>query len=223
MYGKKDDLEVYIHAHYAGSSEIGLNLAFRDALRGSDALRGEYRDLKRTILAGDDTHSTLGSTGITHYNLQKNDFIVRVLRAAGFDGFCPRFCTQDTEWEVYNLLRKTTLTTKGLPVADVDTTDMSSRYFVFYKGTDIKGASRVQFSGGSASLEFVGMTGVLRSQVEEFLMEMVTSMERWLLTQGVRVLSTQVLSSDATSYESLGFNRVHAAGSLTDLVKVIVS
>ena len=97
MYGKKGELEVYLHVHEIGSSEIDLNVKFRDYLRENPELRMEYGNFKKQIISMNPSHAKLGNTWISSYNLRENDFIQKVLQEAGFKGVCVRLCTQVSE------------------------------------------------------------------------------------------------------------------------------
>ena len=73
MYDKKAPMVVYLHVHEKSNSEISLNTMFRDYLIANEDARNEYAALKKSI-ASDSANSQLVSTGITQYNLYKNDF-----------------------------------------------------------------------------------------------------------------------------------------------------
>ena len=92
LYGKKDKWEIYLHVHLAWNAEIRLNVSFRDYLRSHPDAKKAYETTKiQASQAQGATEKT--NTGITRYNLLKNDQIVSILKATGFDGLCVRFAT----------------------------------------------------------------------------------------------------------------------------------
>ena len=74
----------------------------------------------------------------------KNDQIVSILKATGFDGLCVRFATQQAEHQAFDLYKKRfygeSFEEKQIPVADV-------KKFVIYKGTAIEGAAELFVMG----------------------------------------------------------------------------
>ena len=138
LYGKKDKWEIYLHVYLAWNEEIRLNVSFRDYLRSHPDAKKAYEAIKiQASQAQSATEKT--STGITQYNLLKNDQIVSILKATGFDGLCVRFATQQAEHQAFDLYKKEfyggSSEEKQLP------TDVKK--FVIYKGTDIEGAAEL--------------------------------------------------------------------------------
>lgn len=138
LYGKKDKWEIYLHVHLAWNEEIRLNVSFRNYLRSHLDAKKAYEAIKiQASQAQGATEKT--STGITQYNLLKNDQIVSILKATGFDGLCVRFATQQAEHQAFDLYKKEfyggSSEEKQLP-ADV-------KKFVIYKGTVIEGAAEL--------------------------------------------------------------------------------
>lgn len=139
LYGKRGKWEIYLHVHLAWNEEIQLNVAFRDYLRSHVDAKKVYEAVK--IQAGQVQGATeKTSTGITQYNLLKNDQIVSILNAARFDGLCVRFATQSAEHQAFDLYKKqfygSSFGEKQYPASDI-------KKFVVYKGTAIEGAAEI--------------------------------------------------------------------------------
>lgn len=153
LYGKNSGYEVYLHVHQVGSPEIILNLLFRDFLIAHSDARDQYEQVK--IMASQSAGaSEKVETGITRYNLMKNDMIVSILQKTGFDGLCVRFATQDAEHEAFEQSRLSFFS--GIYGSDhVESVSQNAKKFVLYKGTEIIGASGLSDLGaGRFSIDF---------------------------------------------------------------------
>ena len=134
LYGKEDKFKINLHVHPINSPEIDLNLMFRDYLRNNSEARYQYEAIKRAASQEVDATEKV-ETGITRYNLAKNDLITSILRQAGFAGLCIRFATQPAELDSFNKA-------KSRFMSDIDEAE-DSRKIVLYEGTEIVGAAEV--------------------------------------------------------------------------------
>ena len=134
-----------IHIYEEGDAQIELNLIFRDTLRKYQYLREEYAKLKMNLVKQKKLHSKQ-SSGFSGYNLEKNNFILKVRKKAGFNRFYMTYCIHYNEWKNYHRIVK-----QSLPKPE----DLSYQYnhevlcednksyFVFYKAVDVIGAASV--------------------------------------------------------------------------------
>ena len=141
LYGKKGDFEIYLHVHHVNNPEIELNLLFRDYLRNNEEAKKQYELVK--IAAGKNQNaSEKVETGITKYNLLKNDFIVSVLKETGFKGVCPRFVTQRAESEFFNKIKDNFFKDLGVEKRSLPS-EQNIKKLVLYKGVDLVGAAEI--------------------------------------------------------------------------------
>ena len=146
LYSKKDKWEIYLHVHLAWNEEIRLNVSFRNYLRTHPDAKKAYEATK--IQASQTQGATeKTSTGITRYNLFKNDQIVSILKATGFDGVCVRFVTQKAEHQAFDLYKKEFY---GESFEEKQTS-ADVKKFVIYKGTTIEGAAELLAIGEDRS------------------------------------------------------------------------
>lgn len=168
LYGKKEEFEIYLHVHLAGSSEIELNLKFRDYLRSNEVARSQYEKIK--IAASKDKNAwEKVETGITRYNLLKNKVIVSILKEAGFTGVCERFVTHGTETEFFNSVKRKQ---SCLQNKDIE----QSKKIVQYRGTDLVGAAElINVSSDKILLNFAWT-----NNDAELMKQLMFKIERWV-------------------------------------------
>lgn len=192
LYGKKKTYEVYLHVYEEGNDEISLNVIFRDYLNSHSEARGAYSTLKESILEKDNYHSKLASTGITTYNLEKNDFIQNILAKAGFMGLCMRLCTHTIEWEAYSKIRGDDWS-KISAIQEINSHDAHQKHIVLYAGTKIVAAAQLQLSPPNAFLEFSGLTPEIQSKAREFFQSyLFNTIEKWVKKLNLLFLTTAV-------------------------------
>ena len=141
LYGKKGKYEIYLHVHKCGSSEILLNLMFRNFLINNPDSRLEYEKVKIRASV-DKAAMEVVSTGITKYNLMKNDFIVSILKQCEFSCLCVRFVTQNSEEYAFQNFKRTFFKLGNI-VIDKDFKADNIKKFILYRGTEIVGASEL--------------------------------------------------------------------------------
>ncbi len=206
MYGKKEPYEIYLHAHEVGSAEIDLNLKFRDTVRADASLIKIYGALKASIISTDSSHSKLSSTGITTYNLHKNGFIVDVLRKSGFEGICPRLCTQEEEWEAYKFVQGTLLGSD-----DISEESKTLQHVVLYKGTEIVAAAGFDMTPPNSFIKFIGPVGKSISDSESamYTSYLLGFLEEWARRSKISLINTGIDGGDIFSkYTKIGSNLI---------------
>ena len=178
LYGKKDKWEIYLHVHLIWNAEIRLNVSFRDYLRSHPDAKKAYEAIKiQASQAQGATEKT--STGITQYNLLKNDQIVSILKATGFDGLCVRFATQPAEHQAFERYKKefydNSFEEKHIPATDV-------KKFVIYKGTSIEGAAELSLIGKDHYL--LNFLNTRTAECSEKLLQVIQSWLKERFTNG---------------------------------------
>ena len=124
FFSKRDDnLKINLHVIEPNNPELDGFLIFRNFLNENEKLRNEYSELKLKFEKLIDLKKN--ENFFNEYTLAKNEFIGKVLKIAGFKGFCIRFVAhyseKDYEKSVYTKFK-----------------DDDIR-FIFYKGSDIIG------------------------------------------------------------------------------------
>lgn len=220
MYGKNDDYEVYLHAYETGHPEIKLNLLFKDYLKNNPSIRDEYSNLKKSIIEKNNSHTKLSSTGITTYNLDKNDFIQKVLNKAGFNELCIRLCTQSMEWENYNLIKENYFLKINKKINITDN-DPNHKHVALYKGTNVIGAAEVKLSPPNAFLEFLGLNNRVQTEIQEIKCYFLKNLENWVKKIGVLFLTTSIPKEEVLFYESNEFKFIKDNNNLVHMFKYI--
>lgn len=104
-FSRYEGIQINLHVYEEGHPEIELNLLFRNHLREHPKAREEYDSLKESLLK-DKTSYEKNNSLFTGYNLGKDAFIRKVLKAANFTRIRIMKCTHYAEWDVAKKLRQ---------------------------------------------------------------------------------------------------------------------
>lgn len=211
LYGKNSDYEIYLHVHQVGSPEIMLNLLFRDFLIANSDAREQYEQVK--IMSSQSSRaSEKVETGITRYNLMKNDMIVSILQKTGFDGLCVRFATQHAEHEAFEQFRSVFFN-EIYGNGHIESISQDTKKFVLYKGTEIIGSSALSDLGaGRFSIDFS------TAKTKDGFLRLLQIMETWAKTRmHADSLFAMALKEQCELYLSTGFIALPSA---TDAKKI---
>lgn len=200
LYGKKGDFEVYLHVHRINNPETKLNLLFRDYLRNNDEARKQYESVKITASKEQNASEKVG-TGITKYNLLKNDLIVSILEKTGFSGVCPRFVTQRTESEYFAKIRRNFFENLGIEDGSL-LPDQNVKKIVLYRGVDLVGAAEITNISADRFLISFAWT----NDNGQLLKKLLSMIEDWVKTRTKsQLLEATVGPSQARVYLNEGF------------------
>ncbi|MBO7641779.1 MAG: GrpB family protein [Alphaproteobacteria bacterium] len=174
LYGKKDEFEIYLHVHRVDSPEIELNLLFRNYLRNHQEARKQYEAIKLAASSQPKAAEKV-ETGITKYNLMKNDFIVSILKKAGFSSVCPRFVTQKAEAKFFNMV-KDKFSPNSHITKNSSLSEQNPKKIILYKGTELIGAAEiVEVTPGRFSINFAWT-----NDNEKLLKKFSRTLEDWI-------------------------------------------
>ena len=134
-FTKRGLLDVNLHVFEKGHVEIELNLMFRDYLRTHKKEREDYAKLKIKLLQ-DPTSLIKHNSMFTGYNLGKNDFIMEVLKKAGFNKIRFLKCTHHKEWAIAQALCHKYFSKAHNPSKFNDERD---NHFILYQGVKVIG------------------------------------------------------------------------------------
>lgn len=196
---------INLHIYEEGHPEIELNLVFRDYLRSHQEAREEYAHLKERLLQ--DSASFEKKNGVfTGYNLGKDPFIRKVLKAAHFTRIRMMRCTHYAEWEKAKILReKYFFAPLGIQDPYTWTFDHKDHvHFILYQGVDIIGYAHIQlWPGKKAALRIFVIDELYQQQ--GFGSQFLYFCERWLKKQGVLSLHYEARPSAVPFYKRNGY------------------
>src|ERR1700722_8568009 len=144
-FNRSADININLHVYEEGHPEIELNLLFRDYLRNHPETRDEYAHLKEQLLKEKSSHEKNNSV-FTGYNLGKDAFIRRVLKAANFSRLRMMKCTHYIEWDAVKRLRQKYFF-DPLSIEDPYTWTFNHQehvHLVLYLVTEIAGYAHIQ-------------------------------------------------------------------------------
>ncbi len=219
FYGKKTDIKINLHVHEKGSPEIDLNIKFRDYLRSHPEAIVEYANLKKRAAEEKDAHLSVKS-GISRYNLNKNNFIEKIIKASGFNGLCPRLCTQEFEWKCYNSVKKN-ISNKLKKDIESNIKEDNQNHLVLYKGTEIVAAGRLDWLDNKfVSIRFIGLMGNKISK-KEHLVYLLNFMEKWARKKGYKIITSIVDNSNYKIYKLQNFKVIDRKNKDLDMIKIL--
>ena len=200
LYGKKGDFEMYLHVHHVNNPEIELNLLFRDYLRNNEEAKKQYEAVKITA-SKDQNASEKVETGITKYNLLKNDLIVSILEETGFEGVCPRFVTQHAESEFFDKTKDEFFKDLGVEKMSLPS-EQNVKKLVLYRGVDIVGSAEIM----NISPDRFAVNFARTNDNGTLLKEFLSRIENWVkIRTKCRLLEATVGHAQAHIYSDEGF------------------
>jgi len=207
-FTRSGEVEINLHVYEEDHPEIELNLLFRDYLRGHPEARDEYALLKEDLLKKKASHEKNNSP-FTGYNLGKDAFIRKILKAVQYDRIRMMKCTHYAEWDFAKKIRQKYFF-DGLSMMDPYTWTFNHQdhaHLVLYKGVELVGYGHIQFwvEGRAALRIFVieeeHRGGGLGSQLLHLC-------EKWLQRQGVRSLHTEARLDVVKFYARNGYSEM---------------
>jgi GrpB-like predicted nucleotidyltransferase (UPF0157 family) len=180
LYGKKiDNYQIYLHAYEAGHPEIKLNIMFRDYINSNIEAKIEYGNLKKAIITHDNMHLKTDSTGITTYNLRKNNFIQKILRAAGFAELCMRIATHKQELDFFYQIKKNC----NDKYNDSENFKGEKKNLILYNGWELVSATEIEISNNQTIIKFLASRIDIEQEqkifYEKFLLQQI---QKWLVS-----------------------------------------
>ena len=207
-FSKRAHEDINLHVYEAGHPEIELNLLFRDYLRDNPEAREEYASLKEVLLKEKSSHEKNNSV-FTGYNLGKDDFIRKILKAAKFNRIRMMKCTHYAEWEEAKRLRRQYFF-DPIAIAEPYTWTFDHKehaHLILYQGVEIVGYAHIQFwPDQRAALRIIVINENYRN--DGFGHQFLQLCERWLKKQGIRSLHDEPRTDVASFYRKNGYNEM---------------
>ncbi len=207
-FNRTEGVATNLHIYAEGHPEVELNLLFRDYLRSHNKARDEYACLKESLLKEKASYEKINSA-FTGYNLGKDAFIRKILKAAHFNCLRIMKCTHYAEWEAAKSLRKKYFF-DPLSIEDPYTWTFDHQdhvHLIFYKGVDIVGYAHIQlWPRGRAALRILVIDEPYRqhglgSQFLQFC-------EQWLKKQGIKSLHDEARKEALSFYRKNGYTEM---------------
>ena len=138
-FSKRGDVpEVNLHVYEQGHPEVELNIKFRDYLRNNTKAKEEYIELKQNLINKESSYKKNDSM-FSGYNLGKNEFITKAIKASGFDRLRFTICTHYAELEkAIHIIKKSNIAIENNIFNDNNLIGL-----MLYKGVDIIGYAQV--------------------------------------------------------------------------------
>jgi GrpB-like predicted nucleotidyltransferase (UPF0157 family) len=204
-FSKRGSIEINLHVYEKDHPEIELNLLFRDYLRQHREARDEYARLKENLLK-DSSSFEKKNAMFTGYNLGKDAFISKVLKAANFNRIRIMRCTHYAEWDTAKKLRQKYFF-GPLGINDPYTWTFEHKdhvHFVLYQGVEIIGYAHIQlWPDHRAALRIFVIDEAYRRH--GFGSQLLQLCERWLKKQGIRSLHDEARPDAVKFYRKNGY------------------
>lgn len=205
FFSRSVDPEIHLHVYEEGHPEIELNLRFRDYLRDHPEIREEYASLKEKLLRDPASYEKRNSM-FTGYNLGKDAFIRKVLKAANFDRLRLVRCTHYFEWDVAKKLRQDYFFGPA-GVSDPYTWTYDHKdhiHFILYQGVEIIGYAHIQlWLNHRAALRIFVIDEAHRQH--GFGSQFLQLCEQWLKRQGIHSLHDEARPDAVKFYRKNGY------------------
>jgi GNAT superfamily N-acetyltransferase len=174
-------------------------------LRHHPEARDEYARLKEDLLMDSASFEKKNSM-FTGYNLGKDAFISKVLKAANFNRIRIMRCTHYAEWDMAKKLRQKYFF-DPLGITDPYTWTFDHKdhvHFVLYQGVEIIGYAHIQlWPDHRAALRIFVIDEAYRHH--GFGSQFLQLCERWLKKQGIRSLHDEARPDAVKFYRKNGY------------------
>lgn len=207
-FSRLEGVEVHLHVYEEDHPEIELNLKFRDYLRSHPEARDEYAALKENLLK-QKTSFEKNNSMFTGYNLGKDEFIRKILKAAHFDRIRILKCTHYAELDfAKNLRQKYFFDALSLTDPYVWTFNHKDHaHIILYKGVDMIGYAHIQFwPDQRAALRIFVIDEPHRHQ--GYGSQFLHLCEQWLKKEGIQSLHDEARPDSVQFYRKNGYSEM---------------
>lgn len=204
-FNRSTGIETNLHVYEENHPEIELNLLFRDYLRKSPEAHDEYARLKETLLQKKSSYEKNNSF-FTGYNLGKDAFIRKILRAASFNRIRIMKCTHYEEWDAAKQLRQKYFF-NTLAISDPYTWTFYHKdhaHIILYQGVEIVGYAHIQFwPDQRAALRILVIDEPYR--YKGLGSQFLHLCEQWLKKEGIQSLHDEARPDAIKFYRKNGY------------------
>lgn len=207
-FNRSEGVDTNLHLYEEGHPEIELNLLFRDYLRNHVEACEEYASLKENLLKDKASHEKNNSI-FTGYNLGKDAFIRKILKAANFNRIRIMKCIHYAEWDAAKRLRQKYFF-DPLAIPDPFTWTFNHKdhaHLILYQGVEIIGYAHIQFwPDQKAALRIFVIDEPYRHH--GFGTQFLQLCEQWLKKQGIRSLHDEARPDSVSFYRKNGYTEM---------------
>jgi GrpB-like predicted nucleotidyltransferase (UPF0157 family)/GNAT superfamily N-acetyltransferase len=207
-FNRSEGIDANLHVYEDGHPEIELNLLFRDYLRDHPEVREEYAILKKNLLKDSASFEKRNSM-FTGYNLGKDAFIRKVLKAANFNRIRLMRCSHYVEWDMAKTLRQKYFF-DPLGITDPYTWTFDHKdhvHFILYQGVEMMGYAHIQFwPNHRAALRIIVIDEPYRNH--SFGSQFLQLCEQWLKKQGIHSLHDEARPETVRFYRNNGYTEM---------------
>ena len=207
-FNRSEGIGTNLHVYEEGHPEIELNLLFRDYLRDHPEVREEYASVKENLLKDSASFDKKNSM-FTGYNLGKDVFIRKVLKAANFSRIRMMRCTHYAEWDMAKKLRqKYFFSPLGITDPYTWTFDHKDHvHLILYQGVELIGYAHIQlWPDYRAALRIFAVDEPYRHH--GFGSQFLQLCERWLKKQGFHSLHDEARPDSVKFYRRNGYTEM---------------
>ncbi len=207
-FNRSEGVDTNLHVYEEGHPEIELNLLFRDYLRVHPEAREEYTNLKKTLLK-DQLSYEKNNSGFTGYNLGKDAFIRKILKAAKYNRIRIMKCTHYAEWDFAKRLRQKYFF-DPLSITDPYTWTFDHKehaHLILYQGVEMVGYAHIQFWPDlRAALRILVINEPYRHHgLGSHFLQLC---EQWLKKQGIHSLHDEARPDAIQFYRKNGYSEM---------------
>lgn len=204
-FDRSEGVQTNLHVYQEGHPEIELNLCFRDYLRNDPEAREEYASLKDSLLKEKSSHEKNNSI-FTGYNLGKDAFIRKILKAANYNRIRIMRCAHYVEWDFAKGLRQKYFF-DPLAMKDPYTWTFNHKdhaHLILFQGVEMIGYAHIQlWPDQRAALRIFVIDEPFRQQ--GFGSQFLQLCEQWLKKQGICSLHDEARPDAVEFYRRLGY------------------
>ncbi len=205
-FNRSEGVVANLHVYEEGHPEIELNLLFRDYLRAHPEAREEYRSLKERLLQDKSSYEKNNSF-FTGYNLGKDAFIRKVLKAAHFKRIRIVKCTHRAEWEFAQRMRQKYFFFDKPDLYTWTFDHPEHAHLLFYRGVEMLGYAHLQLWPNQRAALRIFVIDVPYRQ-EGFGSQFLHFCEEWLKRQGVSSLHDEARPDAVPFYRKNGYTEM---------------
>ncbi len=207
-FNRSEGIDTNLHVYEEGHPEIELNLLFRNYLRDHPEARKEYATLKESLLKEKSSYEKNNSV-FTGYNLGKDAFIRKILKAANYNQIRIMKCTHYAEWDFAKRLRQKCFF-DSLSKSDPYTWTFDHKehaHLILYQGIEMIGYAHIQFwPDQRAALRIFVIDEQYRHH--GFGSHFLSLCERWLKKQSIRSLHDEARPNAVKFYRKNGYSEM---------------
>lgn len=207
-FNRSEGTQINLHVYEEGHPEIELNLLFRDYLQSHPKAREQYTKLKQELLKDTSSYEKNNSP-FTGYNLGKDAFIKKILKAANFNRIRIMKCAHYAEWDAAKRLRNKYFF-DPLSISDPYTWTFDHpehAHLVLYQGVEIIGYAHIQFwAEQRAALRIIVIDeGHRRHGLGSQFLQLC---EQWLKKQRIKSLHDEARPNVVSFYRKNGYTEM---------------